>query len=257
LKEKILILTKTYPNLSKKYIETVCVAGITDKGEWRRLYPIPFRKLPFNQRFKKFDWIEINTIKNTKEKLKRKESYKVDVDSLKVLDNVGTGANRDWKERNKLLMTLTSKSLEELEKLKKSKKVSLGLIKPVELINFTLTPLDECRDWEKNLIEGTQKTLSGIYKSPLDKIPWKFSYVFKCNDPNCSGHSIMCEDWELLESWRSWKNKYKTHQILWQKFKEKYFDWMEKRDLHFIIGTESRYNKFLIIGLYYPPKQKN
>ena len=65
----------------------------------------------------------------------------------------------------------------------------------------------------------------------------------------------MCEDWELLESWRSWKNKYKTDQLLWQKLKERYFDWMKKRNLHFIIGTESRYNKFLIIGLYYPPKQ--
>ena len=75
LKEKILILVKTYPNLSKKYKETVCVAGITDFGEWRRLYPIPFRKLPFDMRFKKFNWIEAETSKNNKEKLKRKESF--------------------------------------------------------------------------------------------------------------------------------------------------------------------------------------
>ncbi len=203
MKERILILTKTYPNLSKSYAETVCVAGITDKGEWRRLYPIPFRKLPFSQRFKKFDWIEVDTMKNTKEKLKRKESYRVDASSTKVLDNVGTGKNRDWKERNKLLLPLVDKSLEELEKLKKSKKVSLGLLKPADLIDFTLTPIDECRDWEKELIDGTQRTLSGFYKSPLDKVPWKFSYVFKCNDSKCSGHSIMCEDWVLLESWRS------------------------------------------------------
>ena len=35
---------------------------------------------------------------------------------------------------------------------------------------------------------------------------------------------------------------------------EKYFDYMKTRNLHFIVGTESRYNKYLIIGLYYPPK---
>ncbi len=64
----------------------------------------------------------------------------------------------------------------------------------------------------------------------------------------------MCEDWELLESWRDWKSKYKTTELLWQKIKQKYFEWMKTRNLHFIIGTESRFNKFLIIGVYYPPK---
>ena len=255
MKEKILILAKTYPNLSRKYVETVCVAGITDKGEWRRLYPIPYRKLPFSKRFKKFDWIEAETQKNIKEKLRRKESYRVNSGSIKVIKNVGTGISRDWKERNNLLQPLVNKSLEELEVLKHNEKISLGLIKPAELIDFVLTPLAECRDWEKELIEGNQQTLFGKYKSPLDKIPWKLSYVFRCNEPNCSGHTLMCEDWELLESWRAWKEKYKTGELLWQKVKEKYFEWMKQRDLHFIVGTESRYNKFLIIGLYYPPKQ--
>ena len=149
LKEKILILVKTYPNLSKKYKETVCVAGITDFGEWRRLYPIPFRKLPFDMRFKKFNWIEAETSKNNKEKLKRKESFNVVADSIKIIENIGTGKNKDWEERNKLVFPLKNSSLEELEKLKKEK-VSLGLIKPKELIDFTFTPLSECRDWEKD-----------------------------------------------------------------------------------------------------------
>ena len=256
MNEKILVLVKTYPNLSQKYVETVCAAGITDKGEWRRLYPIPFRKLPFEKRFKKFDWIEVDTQKNDKEKLRRSESHKINPDSIKILRNLGTGQNRDWAERNKILLPLAKKSLEELEELKDSKRITLGLVKPKELIDFTLTPLEECRDWEKDLIEGTQQTLFGEYKTPLDKIPWKFSYVFKCDDPKCNGHSLMCEDWELLESWRSWKNTYKTDELLWQKFKQKYFDWMKNRNLHFIIGTESRFNKFLIIGLYYPPKKE-
>ena len=256
MNEKILVLVKTYPNLSQKYVETVCAAGITDKGEWKRLYPIPFRNLPFDKRFKKFDWIEVETQKNDKEKLRRAESHKINPDSIKIIGNLGTGQNRDWAERNKILLPLANRSLEELEELKESKRISLGLVKPKELIDFTLTPLEECRDWEKDLIEGTQQTLFGEYKSPLDKIPWKFSYVFKCDDQKCNGHSLMCEDWELLESWRSWKNTYKTNELLWQKFKQKYFDWMKNRNLHFIIGTESRFNKFLIIGLYYPPKKE-
>lgn len=45
MKEELLILVKTYPTLSKKYFELVCTAGINKNGEWRRIYPIPFRQL--------------------------------------------------------------------------------------------------------------------------------------------------------------------------------------------------------------------
>ena len=49
---KILITVKAYPALSKKYNETVCTAGITEEGNWIRIYPIPFRKLKYDKQFK-------------------------------------------------------------------------------------------------------------------------------------------------------------------------------------------------------------
>ncbi len=36
---------KTYPNLSSKYKETVCTAGINEYGEWVRIYLIPYISL--------------------------------------------------------------------------------------------------------------------------------------------------------------------------------------------------------------------
>ncbi len=42
---KILIWGKTYPELSKKYIETVCTAGVLESGKPVRLYPITYRYL--------------------------------------------------------------------------------------------------------------------------------------------------------------------------------------------------------------------
>jgi len=252
LKEKIFVLVKTYPNLSKKYQETVCVAGITEKGAWRRLYPIPFRKLPLEKRFKKYSWIEVETFKNDKEKLKRRESYRVDPNSIRVVSRIEPG-KKGWQERNKILFPLKNKSLEELEKLKKKKKVSLGIICPKKVLEFKRTPLAECRDWEKQLIDGTQKTLAGVYKTPLEKIPWKFSYKFICDDSSCNGHELMCEDWELLQAWRAWRKTYEQEEILWDKIQDRFFRKMIDKNLHFIVGTESRFNKFLIIGLYYPP----
>jgi len=251
MKEKILVVVKTYPNLSKKYKETVCVAGINEQGEWRRLFPIPFRQLPFNKRFKRYDWIEVDIVK-AREKLMRKESYHVESDSINVVGHLDT--KNKWEERNKVILPLKLKSIEEFNKLIKKDKTSLAIIQPKEITDFTFTPIGECREWERDLIEGNQKTLFGDYKSPLDKIAIKFSYIFKCDDPECTGHNLMCEDWELLESWRSWKETYKTEVILKQKIKEKYFEKMAKGNFHFFIGTDSYYNKPLIIGVYYPPK---
>lgn len=50
---KILITVKTYPIPSTKYDELVCTAGVTEEGEFIRLYPINFRDLPYDQQFKK------------------------------------------------------------------------------------------------------------------------------------------------------------------------------------------------------------
>src|SRR5579883_405541 len=50
-REEILVTVKAYPNPSKKYIETVCVAGVTKDRKWVRLYPIPYRYLEYEQQF--------------------------------------------------------------------------------------------------------------------------------------------------------------------------------------------------------------
>ena len=44
-KTKVLILVMTYPNPSNSHIETICTAGMTENGDWVRLYPIEYRYL--------------------------------------------------------------------------------------------------------------------------------------------------------------------------------------------------------------------
>lgn len=65
--KKVLISIKTYPNPSMQYQETVCTAGVTDKGEWIRLYPITFRYLPYDKQFKKYHWIEVDVKKHNQD----------------------------------------------------------------------------------------------------------------------------------------------------------------------------------------------
>lgn len=50
---RVLISVKTYPILSATYDELVCTAGFREDGSWVRIYPVPYRKLKYADRFKK------------------------------------------------------------------------------------------------------------------------------------------------------------------------------------------------------------
>ena len=64
MRERVLITVKTYPVLSRKYAELVCTAGVTEAGEWRRLYPIQFRQLQDGQKYRKYQWVEADIEKS-------------------------------------------------------------------------------------------------------------------------------------------------------------------------------------------------
>src|SRR5450755_141693 len=53
-KRKILIWGKTAPELSMKYYETVCTGGVLEDGTPVRLYPIPYRYMADDDKFKKY-----------------------------------------------------------------------------------------------------------------------------------------------------------------------------------------------------------
>jgi len=77
----ILIVVKTYPEISAKYTETVCTAGIlADTKTLVRLYPIRFRYLEGTQQFRKYQWIKADIDKATADH--RPVSYNIDPNSI-------------------------------------------------------------------------------------------------------------------------------------------------------------------------------
>jgi len=128
-------------------------------------------------------------------------------DSIQILQNISTGGN--WEKRKEILFPLLSKSVEDLRSKYEVDHTSMGIIKPKRIVDFVATPIERCRDWEKDLVMGIQQTLDGIhYNSPLEKIPYKFSYVFECDDPSCKiQHDLMIEDWEICALYRSEKQR--------------------------------------------------
>ncbi|GLW55116.1 hypothetical protein Kpho01_31270 [Kitasatospora phosalacinea] len=60
---RILITVKTYPDVSHKYLETCCAAGIrldTDPVRHVRLFPVPHRLLDEEKRFGKYSVVEVD-----------------------------------------------------------------------------------------------------------------------------------------------------------------------------------------------------
>jgi hypothetical protein len=145
--KKICIIAKTYPRPSAKYDELVCTAGITENGEWIRLYPIPFRKLMLNKQYSKFHWIKCDVKRNESDF--RPESHKlVTPDSIDIIGNVSTDKNGTWIARRDLLLKNVYYNLDTLisDAYDAEKKVSLAVFKPTRMLSFTTKESDSLSD---------------------------------------------------------------------------------------------------------------
>lgn len=71
----------------------------------------------------------------------------------------------------------------------------------------------------------------------------------------------MIEDWEIYELYRNMLKKHGAEEIAIEKVKDKYFNsFPNENDLHFFMGTTRKDHcrrTFVIIGVFYPKKEKN
>lgn len=260
-REEILVTVKAYPTPSKKYIETVCVAGVTRNGQWVRLFPIPYRYLEYEQQFPTFGRIQANIRKSPGDP--RPESYNIDINTLHVVGKLGT--EDSWKVRRELLLPLVSPSVEALHEQQQISKTSLGLIRPKHIKRLVIESKKDphwsdeelAKLQRQSLLDEMQREDVRRVIRELEKIPYDFFYEFNCDDFRCRGHKIKIISWEVMESYRKWYQRYGDQ---WQsKFREKYEQELpgSKHDLYFFMGTMRAHPKvWLIIGLFYPPSQQ-
>ena len=246
-----LIVVRTYPTPAKKGIEVSCTAAVTDQGEWLRLFPVPYRFLKLDKRFRKYQWI---TVSLTKASDRRPESYRLDTDSIEILSALSVQDR--WRARKDVVLPLKSGSLCELKRRRdRDGHPTLGLFRPKTIRRLLIA--HDTPDWSEGELQLLrQQTLFGpAPKTDLEKVPYKFRYDFECDDTACRGHQLLCTDWEMGESWRKWKDKYGDQ---WEeKFRQRYESYMiNERDTHFFVGTIHQHPKeWIIVGLFYPPPE--
>ena len=264
-KEVVLITVKTYPTLSSTYDETVCTAGLRKDGSWIRVYPIAFRKLDEFEKYRKFDWIEIDVEKNPKDP--RPESRKKQHANIRVLSHIDTSSN--WWERNQTVLTAGDvyTSFDEIiDRNKDGRQLSLATFKPTEILDVTVEA-EKNRNWdEKRLrdIEAKSKQQDLFMDSTecfkvVNKLPYKFRYLF--TDETGKKRKLIITDWELgALFWNSMRRHGNNEAQAVDDVRNKYLhELVENRNIHFFVGTTLQWdlknapNPFTIIGVYSPP----
>lgn len=260
--ERILILAKTYPSPSAQYVETSCVAGISQDGAMRRLYPVPFRMIEEGQQFKKWQWIDVRIEKANKDH--RPESHKLYVDTIACGGVIDT--KKEWASRWEWLDKIPAfDSFDAIESGRLSDTLSIALLRPKRLIALEITKARN-QDWteeekDKLMREQMQGDLFSEAEAKrqikdLRKVPFDFYYRYVCDTPEGEKeHKHKIVDWEAGALF--W-NCHRSHGVDWEApFRAKLEGQLGGKDLMFLMGNQHRFqDQWLIISLVYPPKRK-
>lgn len=260
---KVLITVKTYPTISSKYDELVCTAGFREDGSWVRIYPIAFRKKDYDQQYKKYDWIEIDLVKNESDF--RPESYRPysHETEIKIVKHLDTASN--WYLRKQQALKKIYTNMTELIEEAHNKNIctSLAVFKPTKFLDFTIEKVSG--EWDKKKLDVLEKERIqfNLFKQPenpfevVRKLPYKFRYVFEDEDGKIS--KLMIEDWEIGQLfWKTLSSNEGDENKAIAAVKLKYFDkFTTENDLHLFLGTSQVHhypskNPFMIIGAFYP-----
>ena len=233
---RVLIAVKTYPTLSEKYDELVCTAGFLEDGTWIRIYPIPFRKLSYDKRYSKWQWIELDLVKNTSDF--RKESFRpANIDNeIKIVGEIGT--KNGWAKRKSIVLKHVRYNMAELIEEAKNPQIgtSLAVFKPQRIIDFVWE--ESTREWNKQKLDvvyanQAQHSLFDVEETKrifkvAKKLPYEFSYKFISEDGK--ERKLMIEDWELgMLYWNCLAAANGNEQVACEKVKQKYFtEWCKK-----------------------------
>ena len=264
-RKRIYITVKTYPTISKEYSELVCTAGILEDGSWIRLYPVPFRKLDFDQKYRKYTWIEVDVTRNLNDF--RPETYRPNLETLAVEPKT-SNKRVDWDERKRIIFKNQKiyTNLQELISKARADDTSLAIFKPTKVLDLLVEETD--RDWDPDkltILRNLSQQMS-LFQTPeeleaefkvVQKVPYKFSYHFE--DDSGKHSTLMIEDWEIgMLYFNSLAAADGNEKVAIEKVRKKYFDYFTTRDLYFFMGTTKEHhrvskNPFIIIGAFYPP----
>lgn len=179
---RVTILVKALPQPSKKHGETVCCAGVTAKGEWKRLFPVRFRHLSGDSSFGRWDWVSFRHTKPTHDT--RPESCRIHEESI-VVDGKLPKA-----EQSRFLQPLVLPSINTAIGQGKS----LAVIRPRNTrFSYKRKSASEIQE-ERDAFKSAARQTSLFDKELAALEPTPFEFRFKFEDD--AKHDFENGDWE-------------------------------------------------------------
>lgn len=222
------------PNPSRKHGETVCCAGVTAEGEWKRLYPVRFRQL--RDKFKRWDWVtfEYGPPKGDT----RAESCRVYEDRLQVEHALAE------RERTSLLNPLIMSSTNEAA----ARGMSLTLIRPVNPRLKYRRKSPELMAAEREGYRTTlrQTSLLDEELEPIEPVPYAFAFNY---EDAAGKHTMQCSDWETSAAFWRLSKSYGERGAL-EHLSKIYNEEYPRKGVAFAMGTvKARPKQWLLLGV--------
>jgi hypothetical protein len=252
----VLITVKAAPNPSERYGETVCVAGIRldlEHSGWVRLYPINFRELESESRFKKYDIVTVEARPSPADS--RAESWRPRMDTLTTQGNLGS-----WKRRRPYIVDHVSDSMCGLLAAVRDNPParSLAAIRPQRVLGLDIEPHPGWTRDEQAKIDNyvSQLELPGMGRAPktaLEAPRFKGWYKYRCASVLCKGHRQGIYDWEWVALQRHLADRDDASAM--RELRTRFLDQIcsPQNDLMFYVGNQAKHQQsFMVLGAYYP-----
>lgn len=234
--EQTIVLVKAWPQPSQKYGETVCCAGVTPSGEWRRLFPVRFRHLTGDAKFSRWDVVQYRHARPRDDN--RVESRRVDEQSLRRVRKMTDS------EREGFFDPLFRSSVSEAAR----RGESLTLIRPSSLRFFwkAKSAKELAVEAEKRQRTLRQGSLFDRELARIEPCPYELRMAFTDAD---GPHDMACGDWETAATFFNWRKKYGAASAL-ERLKSVYEDKYFPSGVALALGTvKKRPNQWLLLGI--------
>jgi hypothetical protein len=265
--KRIFICGKTAPELSRSYYETVCSGGVTEDGATIRLYPVPYRYLEDEVRFRKYQWITARVARDTRDS--RPESHRIDPDSIQI-DEFIPSDEYEWGNRRDIISRDISWHFDCLEgpgglfEVQNQRGTSIAFVTPKEIqgIDLYQRPISDQMSFEqkraelleKNAYDREQRRFFEELMPPemkgLDFVRNRVRVNWLCHSAECKGHSMQIMDWEIVELQR------RLGDMAALRAAQEHLD-LSKYAIRFFLGNMLLHpTRFSIMGVWYPKRAK-
>ena len=262
---QVFIVVKTAPTPSRRYVDTVCVAGVVVSPgplRWVRLYPVPFRHLDFERQFHKYSIIEVDVVAPSRGDT-RPESLRVkDFNKIAVIEETDSNSVRRHEIMGEVEST-TACALYRGAQADPAGATSLGIIVPIDP-RIEIVASEGWSASQRRTIEAHQDQLALDLGAtlrrdapPLESPPFRAWYVYRCKADGCRKHRQGILDWELTALQRRAQKRGKDVRA-WIKERFEATMLSPDRSTRFILGNQAKGCKrhiFSVLSIYYPTKK--